>query len=62
MFAIEFIRRTELAGGVDWIDARPTRLRHQYVSEELADLEVSWLELEDDGYVYRVVPVQGDTQ
>jgi hypothetical protein len=35
-------------------------MQHRYVSEETADLEASWLLLEDDGFTYRVVPVQED--
>lgn len=58
-YVIEFINPRELAG-VDPGDARWTRLIHQYVSQETADLEVSWLLLEDDGLTYRVAPIQGD--
>lgn len=62
MFAIESIPKHELQG-VDPSDARWTRLIHKYVSPEAADLEVGWLELEDDGqYAYRVVSIQGETQ
>ncbi len=60
MFAIEFIRPHQLQG-VDASDAHWTRLIHRYVSDEAADLEVCWLELEDDGFTYRVVPLQEKT-
>jgi hypothetical protein len=58
-WAIEFIRPHELVG-VDRDDAHWTRMIHRYVSNETAELEVSWLQLEDDGFTYRVIPVQGD--
>lgn len=54
-FGIEFTRRHALSSGADREDLQWTRLIQTYATEELAEQELRWLELEDDQYVYRVV-------
>jgi hypothetical protein len=56
MFAIEFIRQIELAA-VDAADAHWTRMLDRYEAGDKAEQEREWLELEGEGYVYRVVEV-----
>ena len=53
MFAIEFISRHALAG-IDPNDADWTRMLHPYETEAEAERERGLLELDDDGYEYRV--------
>jgi len=59
LFAIEFIRSTELAG-VDPNDLSWTRYLQRYQSLEEAEDELFWLDQERDGYTHRVVTIQGD--
>lgn len=54
MFAVEFIQSHELAG-VDPSDARWTRMIIEHETEQAARDEMAWLEMEGDGYAYRVV-------
>lgn len=56
MFAVEFIQTHELRGGeVDASDVHWTRLIIEHETEQAARDEKGWLEMEGDGYTYRVV-------
>lgn len=57
MFAIEFIQSHELVG-VDPSDARWTRLIIEHDTEQAARDEMAWLELEGEGYRYRIVDTE----
>jgi hypothetical protein len=59
LFAIEFIRSTELAG-VDPNDLSWTRCKQRYESLEEAEDEMFWLEQERGDYAHRVVTVRED--
>jgi len=59
MFAVEFIQTHELAG-VDPSDARWTRMILTHETEEAARSEMGWLEMEGDGYTYRVVELAAE--
>lgn len=54
MFAIEFIQTHELQG-VDPNDARWTRMIVTHDTEQGALDEKGWLEMEGEGYAYRVI-------
>lgn len=60
MFAVEYIHNTKRQTGADEDDLPWTRMVPRYTTEQAANDQRDWLALDDDGFIYRTVPVANE--